>query len=320
MHDSHTHYSFFGEPWWLDTVCGAGGWDEVSIETDGRLDARLPFVVKRRRGVTTVGMPPYTQKLGPWFVATGGRESAVMARQKDLTKALLRGLPRHDVFRQSFHDEVSNWLPWYWQNFQQTTRYSYVLSPLDDLDNTWKGLQTKIRGDIRKSSKRFALVVRSDLGVGTLIDLCRKTSERQDRRQPRGELIERIVSTATARGVGRLFFAVDGEGRAHAAAFTVWDERRACYLIGGGDPELRNSGAQSFVLWEAIRHAASVSRAFDFEGSMVESIERFFRGFGARQVPYSHVTRMSGRIPTAAFHLRAGIGALLRGRPDETSE
>lgn len=110
------------------------------------------------------------------------------------------------------------------------------------------------------------------------------------------ELVRRLDSACEAQNARRMFFAEDAQGRTHAAIYLVWDENSAYYLMGGGDPELRSSGASSLLLWEAIQFAATVSNKFDFEGSMGESIERFFRGFGARQVPYFYVRRMNRRL------------------------
>ena len=76
----------------------------------------------------------------------------------------------------------------------------------------------------------------------------------------------------------------------------IWDDQSAYYLVGGGNPELRNSGATSLCMWEAIKFASTVSKKFDFEGSMTESIERFFRGFGAVQKSYYRVTHKPSKI------------------------
>jgi len=39
---------------------------------------------------------------------------------------------------------------------------------------------------------------------------------------------------------------------------------------------------------------------FDFEGSVRQPIERFFRGFGCCQVPYFSVTKMNRRAQAAS--------------------
>jgi ribosome biogenesis GTPase A len=49
-------------------------------------------------------------------------------------------------------------------------------------------------------------------------------------------------------------------------------------------------------VWDAITFASTVSDVFDFEGSMNERIEPFFRSFGARQQLLLNVSRMSWRM------------------------
>jgi hypothetical protein len=49
------------------------------------------------------------------------------------------------------------------------------------------------------------------------------------------------------------------------------------------------------VLFESIKFAMQSKRAFDFEGSMIESIEKYFRTFGAIQKPYHSVSKTSSK-------------------------
>ena len=93
------------------------------------------------------------------------------------------------------------------------------------------------------------------------------------------------------RGQGDVFGGYDKAGNLHAAAFVVWQNSSAYYIAGGGDPALRSSGAQSLVLWEAIKHVSQYTDTFDFEGSMLPGVERFFREFGAMQTPYFTISR-----------------------------
>lgn len=34
-------------------------------------------------------------------------------------------LPKFDYFNMNFHYSITNWLPFYWRGFKQTTRYTY---------------------------------------------------------------------------------------------------------------------------------------------------------------------------------------------------
>jgi hypothetical protein len=94
----------------------------------------------------------------------------------------------------------------------------------------------------------------------------------------------------------KIFFAVDRDGNVHAAVHIIWDENSAYYLMSGGDLIFRNSGTTSLCLWEAIKFASTVTKRFDFEGSMLEPVERFFRAFGARQVPYFHIAKTNSPL------------------------
>ncbi|MEJ5363543.1 MAG: hypothetical protein WHS86_00445 [Desulfosoma sp.] len=85
--------------------------------------------------------------------------------------------------------------------------------------------------------------------------------------------------------------------------------------MGGSDPELRNSGAGSLCLWHAIINEPKHIQVFDFEGSMLEPVERFFRAFGAEQVPYFQVTRVKNVLVGAAMLARKILkGVLLVNR------
>jgi hypothetical protein len=72
----------------------------------------------------------------------------------------------------------------------------------------------------------------------------------------------------------------------------VWDRKRAYYLAGGGDPTLRTSGATALLLWKMMQFASGRSAVFDFEGSQIPAVERFFRAFGASQVWYHEISKM----------------------------
>jgi len=286
--------SIFQQPWWLDAVA-PGAWSAVEICRGGALKARLPYVMERRMGLTLLRPPPLTQSLGPWISPAEGKYATQLSHQKDLYTELIEQLPAHDYFSQHFHYSVENWLPFYWKGFQQTTHYTYVIDDLTNLDHVWSEFQENIRREVRKASKR--LWVHSEYGVDKFLNINELTFSRQGLPLPYSRaFVRRLDDACSARSARKIFFAEDEGGRVHAAAYIVWDKWSAYYLLGGGDPELRTSGAMSLVLWEAIQFSHQVSRRFDFEGSMIEPIERFFRAFGARQVPYFSVSRCSRRM------------------------
>lgn len=297
MQEEGVRLPLFCRDWWLDAVCGPEHWDAAVVEQGGQVAAAMPWYARRRLGLTLLVQPPLTRSLGPWVRETDGGPAGTLERQKRLMTELIDRLPPFAHFEQGWHPGVTNWLPFYWKGFSQTTRYTYVLPDLRDEGALWANLRENIRREIRKAEGRHGLTVRSADSPAQLHDLNRKTFARQGRAVPYApETVDSIDRACESRGCRRIWIAEDGEGRAHAGACVVWDEDSAYYLIGGGDPELRTSGATSLCLWHAIRHAAAVTRRFDFEGSMLEPVERFFRAFGARQVPYHLVRKTPSRL------------------------
>lgn len=299
--------SLFQQPWWLDVVA-PNQWNEVTVERGGEVVARLPYVIKKRKGLTVLSMPQLTQTLGPWLRPSKAKYAKQLSEQKDLMTELIQKLPRFDYFFQNFHYSITNWLPFYWQGFEQTTRYTYVLENLSDSQKMWDGMLPKIRTDIKKAQNRFGLEIRTDLGVDAFLDMNELTFTRQGMKLPYSrDFVRRLDHACETHNARRVFFAQDKDSRIHAAVYTVWDENSAYYLMGGSDPDMRNSGANSLCMWEAIKFASTVTKKFDFEGSMIEPVERFFRAFGAKQIPYFHITKTNSRL----LRLRSCIKSLI---------
>ena len=276
------------------------------VEREGEIIAAMPYYIKRKFGLTLLTSPPLTQTLGPWLTPSAAKYAQALGQQKDLMYALIGQLPRFDYFSHSWHHSITNWLPFYWRGFGQMTYYTYILPNLSDGKQLWNNFQGNIRRDRRKAENRFGLSVKDDRGLDAFLRLNRMTFQRQGFKLPyKEEIVRRIDATCADRHCRKIWIAEDAEGRPHAGVYIVWDDESAYYLMGGADPELRNSGATSLCMWQAIRHAATVTQRFDFEGSMIEPVERFFRGFGATQVPYFHVVKTSSfllRMREALIH------------------
>jgi hypothetical protein len=302
--------ALFQQPWWLQAVA-PGSWDAVVVVENDEVVGRLPFVRKRRLGLTILTQPPLTPFLGPWVKAGTGKTHTQLEREHRILQNLIAVLPPHDVCSLSFHHSIKNALPFYWHGFSLSFNYTYVISELEDPGKIWAGFRENIRREIRKAERR--VVIRCSEDVETFIALNRMIFGRQGIAAPYStELIRQVDAACCARGVRRIFLAEGADGTPHAALYLVWDSESAYYLMGGGDPELRTSGAMSLLMWEAIKHAAQVTRRFDFEGSMLQPVERFFRAFGGRQVRYAHVSRgcsLRGRLAVLAQAYARSRGA-----------
>ena len=99
-------------------------------------------------------MPPLTQTMGPYIKYPEGQKYArKLAYEKEMMTNLIDQLPKVDYFCQNFHSSITNWLPFYWKGFEQSTRYSYVISEFNE--EIELVFQENIRREIKKAKKRF---------------------------------------------------------------------------------------------------------------------------------------------------------------------
>jgi hypothetical protein len=270
---------------------------------------------RRRLGLTTISQPPFTQTLGPWLAPMEGKYARRVETEKKLLGQLVEMLPPFDFFRQSLSPSLTNWLPFYWAGFEATVRYTYRIGDLTDLDRVKSEFQEQVRRGIRKAEG--VVEIDHDYPLEDLLRLNEQTYARQGVKSPDSpELIRRLDAACAARGARRIIGAVDSDGRTHAALYVVWDERTLYALINARDPELQTFGSNTLLYWEAIKLASEVSQLFDFEGSMLEPIEHFFRGFGGRQTPYFSISKagMKAKPVLAARSTRDALSRIRRSR------
>ena len=283
----------FAQAWYLDACCEGGAWDAVLVQDDGRDVAALPYFFKQKGPFRYATMPMFVKMLGPYLLP---EFRGALRREHELLQALIVQLPAFAAFKQNFYPSVTNWLPFYWQGYRQTTYYTYRLYALQDLARVEAGLGTGIRRDIRLARQRLRVV--HDLPLSTFYAVNQLSFTRQGLTAPYSEArLRRLDAALAARDARQLFFAVDAEGHVHSVAYLIWDATTAYYLLAGDDPARRASGAGMLLAWEAIRYASAVLglRCFDFEGSMLPGVERVRVRFGAVQTPYFFVWKYNSR-------------------------
>lgn len=297
--DSSPQGSLFHKSWWLDAVA-PNKYTILSIQKNEEILAAWPLTFKKLAGLNLIMLPQLTPKLGIMFApARKIKYSEQLSQEIDLMAELLKLLPRHIFFYQRFSPEFTDWLPLYWADFKQTTRYTYVIDDLSDLDRVWENVRYSTKRKIKKAQKHGIKVV-TNLGLEKLLDLNELTYKRQKLTLPYSrEYVQRIDEACEKYNARKTFFAIDEADQIHAAVYIVYDQKAAYYLIGGGDPALNQSGAHFLALWEAIKFASRESQSFDFEGSMHSNIEPVFRGFGGVQKPYMEITRGNCMIESA---------------------
>jgi len=282
----------FSQDWWLDIVCGKEFWDAIIIEQKNRIIAAMPVYTP---AANIVSMPIYTQTMGPWFPAEADdtKYTTTLGKRQAICKEIISQLNSYSYFLQRFNYIITDWLSFYWEGYKQTTRYTYLLEDISKEEVLWEDMSLNTRRNITKAKEKAGITIRKNIPVEDFLKVLESTFDRQGLKTNKesNETLVRLINKCKERNQGEIWGGYDSENRLNAAVFIAWQGDNAYYIAGGGNAALRDSGAHSLVMWEAIREVSSITKTFDFEGSMIPGVERFFREFGAKQIPYFTITK-----------------------------
>jgi hypothetical protein len=237
-------------------------------------------------------MPKMTQTLGFWLSDKVIRSDPFYNKRKKITNLLLEQLPRNERINIMLNHKVDYFLPMHWKQFVITPHISYRINDLTDIDIIYKRFFRRVKETIRSANNKVIIKTIDDIDI--LLSLLDKTFKLQKRRNPiSNDLIRNIYSSSKEYKSGKLLYALGKDGNVHSGSFFLYDEKVCYYLISGTDPKFKSSGANSLLTWEGIKFASSVSKSFDFEGSMIEGIENYLRQFGGTPVVYYQIRRQN---------------------------
>lgn len=278
--------SIFASSWWLDAVA-PNAWDVTLIGPADKPTAGWPTVRSSSRFGTVHTGARLTPYLGPIL-----REPSTAYRRYTDQVALVEELVAEmgDIahIEARCHPAFEYWTALKWHDFSQTTSYSWRLDDMAAEDEVLAGIRGGTRRAITKAADQLTV---EDGSLEDFLAVQRSTHERKGVDSGAGHeaLVRRIDAAASQRDARTIVIVRDSDGEVHAGCYLVHDAHTTYYLMGGVNEQRRGDGGAGLAVWEGIRRSIAADRDFDFEGSMLPGVERFFRTFGGRPVPVSTV-------------------------------
>lgn len=253
----------------MDAVCG-DNWNAIFTE-----NSAFAFPYKKKYGLKLIQMPMLTLGLGP------------------ASEELIEQLPSFDLlelyFLRNKKAEAAEW-----KGFKKNIRYSHHLENITNPEKVFAGFASSTRQQIRKAQKAITVSESSD--VNMLYKMISLTFSRQKKKTPYSlSYVKGIYEAATKNNACKILVAKDAEGNIHGACLLAYDKQTAYYVMGGSDPKFKASAAYSLLMWEAIQEASKHSKEFNFCGSSIPSIAKFFSGFGAKPQAYLHLKKVNSK-------------------------
>ncbi|MHA6249827.1 GNAT family N-acetyltransferase [Pontibacter sp. CAU 1760] len=270
----------YGQSWYLDAVCPR--WDAVVEEQEGRYVSVFPLPLARRMGVWRVQQPLFTQQLG-LFTTTESTN-----REVSIYLNLLPPSYRKVYLQLNTQNKLASGIPQYHGSERQTYHLSLEL-PYQALYQQYNSNQKR---NINKAIKA-GLEVHALSEVDTLIRVFRETKgvELRELRSRHYQMLQQLYLALQRRQAAGLLQAVGADGQLQAGALLVHEPGKIIFLFGASTAAGKRNGAMAFLLDACIQRYAGSACVFDFEGSMVPSVAKFYAGFGGTPVPYVSLNR-----------------------------
>jgi len=285
----------------MDAVCVNGDWDvAVAKDVDGNVEGVLIYHIRKYKGFTLILMPPLTFYNGIYFnYRKNIKPHSKIAFEIKITEKLFSLLPKHDLYYQQYSTKFDNWLPQYWAGYQQSTRYTYTLRASDNKEELWNNLKGNVRRNIKKA-EAVCEIINSDFET-FWSELENSYINRSNPFQK--HLILRLYNNlSTVESCQLNLVRHHKTNKVLAGSFIAYDNNVSYYVCGFFNPKGKEIGALSYLLWHKI--TTTKTKQFDFEGSMIQEIEYFFRAFGGKLTPHYRIWKINSKILKLIFKLK----------------
>ena len=261
------------------------------FDSKSKLLGGFHLVEERRLGFRFFRNPPFTPVIGPFVLARAQNPVPLLEARRKVSESMagfLAGQQRAVVSVSLDHD-VTDALAFDWAGFKTSPRYTYQIDLRREIGEILKDCSQTRRNDISKAT-RDGLVAERAADLRVVGDLVRDTFARTEGRLD-ASVLDAILDKF-AKPHNSYAFVTSQKGRPIAATFIIHDRTTAYYVLGGYDSGNAHHGAGALAIVEAIKAAQEMGlQTFDFEGSSIPPVERFFRGFGGRLAHHFTVSR-----------------------------
>ncbi|MDD3322403.1 MAG: hypothetical protein PHS59_13270 [Paludibacter sp.] len=246
--------------WFLDVV--SPGWEALVSEN---YEYVMPLPAKSKYKIPYLVQPVLTQQLGIFSPNEINEEIVIN---------FIKEIPYYS----------------YELNLNEKNFYSkafiypnYIL----DLNQPYKNLQNSFSKNTKRNidkAKKLKLVVKKDISLNDFLEFYYGIDKKFLYVQK--AILENVIQTGYTNNSVSLYGVYSAQNELIASLFILHSLNRLTYLLPVSNAEGKNSSAMFYLIDYLIKKEANKNICFDFEGSRIEGIARFYRGFGAKNHPY----------------------------------
>lgn len=263
----------YGLSWYLDIV--ANGWDALVYED---YKAVMPITPSSYRRIIPAVIRPYgTQQLGIFSKET------VSA---DMVADFVKAIPSHYVYKNLFLNALNPIEKITTGNLHPRTNLLIPLSTANE-EKIRSQYSKNTRRNLSKAQRYNHQIFYND-SPEVILRLFQDNKGRKltHLKQKHYAVIRQIMYVALHRRAGYLITLYDDRNTVIGGLFLLEYRGRVILFFSATSEYGKETHALTYLIDHALTQKAGLADLFDFEGSDISGLRRFYEGFGAREEIY----------------------------------
>lgn len=252
------------------------------------------FLKTKKYGFNFVKLPPYTPHCGLFFVS----ESTNKSSSNNFSKEVMNDICSYFTEQKSsltilaFPSAIIDLQPFIWDKYKVIPNYTYRINLNNTIESIKGNFDTKNRNVINKAIKEEVAVSVNTMKQEDLYKFFKSSLKSAGANVYEEELRNIFLNFSDA--TNSFAMIAEKAGEFFGAVFCIYDKNTCYYLLGGVNKNSGIQGINNLLIQKSIEKAKDLGcTTFDFEGSMLKGVEKFFRGFGPELIPYYTVNKAS---------------------------
>lgn len=255
----------YAHSWFLDIV--SPNWEALVSEN---YEYIMPLPIKRKYGINYIVQPKLTQQLG--IFSKNNIDEYIIC---EFIKKLPTISFELNLNEQNFHSKA-------------LVAPNYILHLNKTHGEISSNYSKNTKRNIEKA-KKLNLEIQSKLSIQEFISFYYSVEKKYTSTEQ--SLVEQLIKTGILENKITIYSVLSADKKIIAALCLLHSTNRITYLLPASNDEGKASSAMFLLIDTIISENSESLINLDFEGSRIDGISRFYKGFGAKNQEYYIIKR-----------------------------
>lgn len=250
------------------------------------------YLDTKKFGFKFIKLPPYTPHCGLFYISDSKNTASVNNFSKEIMNEVCTFFnnQKSALTIIAFPSKIIDLQTFIWSGYKVIPNYTYRINLQQSIDIIKSNFDSKNRNAINKASKESVVVEDSSLTQNELFNYFKNSLSATG-----ANIYEPILENIFLKfsdSSNSFTIVAKKDNQILGMVFCVYDKHNCYYMLGGVDKKSGIQGVNNLLVQKCIEKSKDLGcTTFDFEGSMLKGVEKFFRSFGPELVPYFTVNK-----------------------------